>query len=232
MGFLLALGTALWLGLLTSISPCPLATNLAAVSFISKEVKHPWRTIVTGLLYALGRSLAYMLLAALIIRGLLEVPVLAVFLQNAMNRIMGPLLVLVGLFLLGLIRVPSFGSGLSVRLGERVSRMGMAGALLLGAVFALSFCPVSAALFFGSMIPMSIEHHSVLTIPLAYGVGTGLPVLALAWVLLGGMATAARWSRRFSDVERPACLITAVTFLLAGVYYIYNFLLSRAGGVY
>ena len=223
-GFIAAFGTALWLGILTSISPCPLATNLAAVSYISRELHSPWRTVMSGILYALGRCLAYMVLAWLIVRTLLEVPAVALFLQSTMNRILGPLLIVVGVFLLGLFRLPSLGGNWTARLGERVSRHGVWGTLLLGALFALSFCPVSAALYFGSLIPIAMERQSAVILPLAYGIGTGLPVLVLAFALLGGLQTAALFFKRISSWEKPARIITAAMFIAAGAYYVYNYL--------
>jgi cytochrome c-type biogenesis protein len=217
-----ALGSAVWFGILTSISPCPLATNLAAVSFIAREAQHPWRTFAAGVLYALGRSLTYIALAALIVASLLEVPSLANFLQEWMGRITGPLLILVGLFLMGILRLPSFGGNLAARAGERVSRWGIAGSCLLGTVFALSFCPVSAALFFGSLLPIALEKQSSVLVPLAYGLGTGLPVLALAWTLMGGVQAASHFFKKLADWERPARIATAIVFILAGAYYSFN----------
>lgn len=220
-----AVGTALWLGILTSISPCPLATNLAAVSYISRELHSPWRTLLSGLLYALGRCLGYMILAWLIIRSLLEVPTVAVFLQNSMNRILGPLLVAVGLFLLGAFRFPGLSGEWTSRWGERIARRGIWGALFLGALFALSFCPVSAALYFGSLIPIAMERQSAAILPMAYGIGTGLPVLAAAFALLAGVQTAARFFKHITRWERPARLITGAVFVVAGLYYIYSYLI-------
>jgi cytochrome c biogenesis protein CcdA len=217
-----ALGSALWFGILTSISPCPLATNLAAVSFIAREAQHPWRTFAAGVLYALGRSLAYICLAALIVASLLEVSPLAVFLQKWIGRITGPLLILVGLFLSGILRLPSLGGNLAGRAGEHVSRWGAAGSCLLGTVFALSFCPVSAALFFGSLLPIALERESSVLVPLAYGLGTGLPVLVLAWTLMGGVQAASHFFQKVADWERPARIATAIIFILAGLYYSYN----------
>jgi len=224
-GFITALGTAFWLGILTSISPCPLATNLAAVSYISRELQSPWRTVIAGVLYTVGRSLAYMILAWLIVRSLLEVPTVALFLQSSMNRILGPLLIFIGLLLLGLFQLPGLSGNWTARLSERVSGHSIWGALFLGALFALSFCPVSAGLYFGSLIPIAVERQSASILPMAYGIGTGLPVLALAFALLGGVQTATLLYQRLTSWEKPARLITGGVFVAAGVYYIYNYLL-------
>ncbi len=225
-GFVAALGSALWLGILTSISPCPLATNLTAVSFITREIHLPWRTLLSGLLYALGRCLAYAVLAWLVVSSLLEIQSVALFLQSSMNRIMGPLLILVGLFLLGLIRMTGLSGNWIARSGERVGRHGIWGALLLGSLFAFSFCPVSAALFFGSLIPIAVERQSPIILPVAYGIGTGLPVLALAFALLGGVQSASRFFRQMTRWEKPARMITGAVFVAAGIYYCYYYLFS------
>ncbi|MCG6537179.1 MAG: aromatic aminobenezylarsenical efflux permease ArsG family transporter, partial [Syntrophales bacterium LBB04] len=213
------------LGILTTISPCPLATNLAAVSFITRELNSPWRTVLSGLLYASGRCLAYTVLAWLILHSLLEIQPVALFLQSSMNRILGPLLIVVGLFLLGIIRLHGINSNWIARLGEKISRHGIWGSFFLGALFAFSFCPVSAALYFGSLIPIAVEKESTLILPIAYGIGTGLPVLALAMALLGGLQTASSLSRQITRWEKPARLITGGVFLAGGIYYVYNYLI-------
>jgi len=220
-----AIGSALWLGILTSISPCPLATNLAAVSYISRELRSPWRTVVSGILYALGRCFAYIVLAWLIVGSLLEVPAVALFLQGAMNRILGPLLILVGIILLGFIRLPGLNANWTGRLSEKVGRRGSWSPLLLGSLFALSFCPVSAALYFGSLIPIAVERQSPVILPMAYGIGTGLPVLILSFALIGGAQTASIFFKQLSSWEKPARIITAAIFIAAGAYYIYVYLL-------
>ena len=223
-----AIGSAFWLGILTSISPCPLATNLAAVSYISRELHSAWRTVISGILYALGRCIAYIVLAWLIVGSLLEVPAVALFLQGAMNRILGPLLILVGIILLGFIRLPGMSANWTGRIGEKVSRRGSWNALLLGALFALSFCPVSAALYFGSLIPIAMERQSPVVLPMAYGIGTGLPVLILSFALIGGIQTASIFFKRLSSWEKPARIITGAIFIAAGAYYIYVYLLIPA----
>jgi cytochrome c biogenesis protein CcdA len=172
--------SALWLGLLTSVSPCPLAANIAAMSYVGREVGSRRRTLVGGLLYTLGRALAYAALAALLVGGLLSVPDVALFLQTHMNRVLGPVLVAVGLILLEWVRLPGFGSRLYDRTGERLVKAGLVGAFPLGAVLALAFCPVSAGLFFGGLIPLALEHRSSVWLPALYGLGTGLPVVVFA----------------------------------------------------
>jgi cytochrome c biogenesis protein CcdA len=214
-----AAGSALWLGILTSISPCPLASNIAAVSYIGKRLDRPSHILVSGLLYTLGRTITYVALAALIVMATMAVPDLARFLQHYMNRLMGPLLILVGLFLLGLIRFSTRGGGISERLGNKVAGFGLAGAGLLGMLFALSFCPVSAALYFGSLIPIALERESSLLIPALYGIGTALPVVGFAVLLAVGAQFVGKAYSRLTQIEKWARLITGAVFVLVGIYY-------------
>ena len=139
------LGGAFWLGVLTSVSPCPLATNLAAISYVGRNVGSPGKVFLAGVLYTLGRVLVYVALAALLVASVLSSPGVSLWLQANLNKFLGPLLILVGMTLLGLLSLGLSGSGISERLQQRVDRLGLAGAGLLGLVFALSFCPVSAA---------------------------------------------------------------------------------------
>ncbi|HSM52481.1 MAG TPA: aromatic aminobenezylarsenical efflux permease ArsG family transporter, partial [Thermoanaerobaculia bacterium] len=180
MTWLAAAGGALWLGLLTSISPCPLATNIAAVSYVGRFVGGSRRAIWAAVAYVVGRAIAYAAVAFVVVSGLLSIPGVAMFLQQQGQRWLGPILLLTGLVLLGAIPLRLPGSGRLGRLGERAGRRGLGGALLLGALFALAFCPVSAALFFGSLIPLALAEESRLLLPLLYGVGTGIPVVAIA----------------------------------------------------
>lgn len=216
---LIGLGSALWFGLLTSISPCPLATNIAAISFIGRRVDRPHAVLGTGILYACGRTIVYVALAALLVSSLLSAPTVSHALQKYMNKIMGPLLILVGMILLGLIEIHTRGSGVGQRVGARAERWGIWGGLLLGVVFALAFCPASAALFFGSLLPISIKYESRLLLPLAYGVGTALPVILFALAIAAGAGAVARAFQQVGVFERWARAGTGVIFVAVGVYF-------------
>jgi len=229
--WLLATASAFWLGLMTSISPCPLTANIAAMSYVGREVGSRRRTVLAGLLYTLGRTLSYAVLAAVLIAGLLSIPQVALFLQRHMNRFLGPLLVVVGLALLEVIPLPSFGGGLSDRFVSRMKQAGPFGALLLGAVFALAFCPVSAALFFGSLVPLALDHRSPVWLPAVYGVGTGLPVVVFAVLLGAGVHWVGRAFDRISLFERWARRVTALVVIGVGVYYMWTFTLTRTSGL-
>jgi len=218
-GYLVAIGSAVWLGILTSISPCPLATNIAAISYIGKRVDRPGAVLLSGLMYTAGRMLTYVTLGILVVASILSIPDVAMFLQQNMNKVLGPILVLVGLLLLDLfsVRIPGFGA--SEKVTGRVEQWGIWGAGVLGLLFALSFCPVSAALFFGSLIPLAVDHQSSVMMPTVYGIGTALPVVVFAVLI----ALGARWVgtvfNKISVFEKWARRITGIAFVLVGIYY-------------
>jgi len=173
--FWVGAGSALWLGILTSISPCPLASNIAAVSFLSKKIAHPAVVFVSGLAYTAGRMASYAAVGWIIIHSLVSVPQTALFLQKYMGRALGPVLVVTGLILLEVIVLRFPGFSLSSKSQNRLAESGAPGAFLLGFIFALAFCPVSAALFFGSLIPLALQHPAGALLPIVYGIGTACP---------------------------------------------------------
>ncbi len=217
-GYWIAAGSALWLGILTSISPCPLATNIAAISYVSRSLGQSWKTVASSLLYTLGRVLAYTLVGALVVASLLSAPGLAVGLQKYLNLFLGPLLIIVGMILLGLIELPmTSGQGMQ-RLREQFEKLGYLGSALLGILFALSFCPVSAALFFGSLIPLAVKYDSSLLLPALYGVGTGVPVLVFAILLVFGKQSFSAFFKRVTSAETWLRRITGGSILAVGIY--------------
>jgi len=217
--FLVGVGSALWLGILTSISPCPLATNIAAISYIGRKVGNSRQVFLTGLLYTIGRTLTYLALAFVLVASLLSVPQISLFLQKYMYLVLGPILIIVGMFLLGLIQLNTGGSGVSDGLRKRVDAMGVWGALLLGVVFALSFCPTSAALFFGSLVPLSLKVNSSLALPAVYGVGTALPVAVFAVLLATSAQSVGRAYNVLAKIEWWARMLTGWIFVLVGIYF-------------
>ncbi len=222
--FVLAVASACWLGILTSISPCPLATNIAAITYIGRRVDSPRQVLAAGLLYALGRMLTYLVLGILIVASVLSIPRLAMFLQQNMNKFLGPILIIVGLFLLDVISFSFRGSGLGSSLQEKVERFGIWGAGLLGLLFALSFCPVSAALFFGSLIPLAVEHNSSFLMPTVYGIGTALPVIVFAFVIAISTRLVGVIFNKLKAIEKWARRITGGVFIVVGIYYILTYI--------
>lgn len=211
--------SAFWLGILTSISPCPLATNIAAVSYVGRNIASPWRIFFSGLLYTAGRMIVYVGIGVILVGSLLKSPNISFFLQTYMNKILGPVLIAVGMILIELIPINVSGFGSGKRLERWVNALGLGGAFLLGAVFALSFCPVSAALFFGSLIPIAVAARSDLIVPSAYGVATGLPVLAFSVLLAVGVRHMTPILNRVIRYELWVRRLTGIIFILVGIYY-------------
>ena len=216
--FAAATATALWLGVLTSISPCPLATNVAAISYIGRRVDRPRLVLLSALTYSLGRAIAYAAVSAVVVLGLLSVPGLSQFLQRYLNKVLGPLLVLVGMYLLDLLRTGVSTTAGSDELRKKAAEGGAFGAMVLGALFALSFCPVSAAIFFGSLVPLSLQHGSKVVLPAVFGLGTALPVVLLALVATGGAKTLSAAMRRVGTLGGWARRITGLVFVAVGIY--------------
>jgi cytochrome c biogenesis protein CcdA len=212
-------GAAIWLGILTSISPCPLATNIAAISYVGRKVEKPRLVLLAGLLYTLGRAGAYVGVALVASRGVQMIPGVSMFLQTYMNLLIGPLLALVGVLLTGVVTIGFRGGGLSAGMQARVDRMGLTGAGLLGVVFALAFCPVSAGLFFGALIPLAIKGNAPFMSSL-YGLGTALPVVIFAFLLAFAAQRIGMAFQKLTAIERWIRRITATVLIVIGLYLI------------
>jgi len=211
--------TAIWLGILTSVSPCPLATNIAAVSFISRRITQRNTVFLSGVLYTLGRSLTYVVLGVLIVKTLVDVPILSDFLQRYINKILGIVLILIGMVLLDLLRIPLSLPSVSENIAKKLVDKGALGSLPLGILFALAFCPVSAALFFGGLIPIAVKAQSGFGLPLIYGVGTGLPVLLFAFLAAAGAGYINNLYHRITKIEFYTKKATGIIFIVVGIYY-------------
>jgi len=216
--------TALWLGILTSISPCPLATNIAAVAYLGKRIGKVQHMVLNGLAYTAGRMLSYVVLTIAVVKTMLSISAVSMFLQTYMNKILGPVLIVAGMFLLELISFDIPGFHINETMQHRIDKVGFLGATLLGILLALSFCPVSAALFFGSLIPLTIHAHyharSAVLYSSLYGIGTALPVLMFAFFIAFGMHFVERWFMYLTCLELWGRRITGFVFILVGIYYI------------
>jgi cytochrome c-type biogenesis protein len=238
--YLLYIGAALYLGLLTSISPCPLATNIAAISYVGRKVGDSRWVLAAGLLYTLGRCMLYLALAVLLAKTAMSVPAVSLFLQKYMHLVLGPIFLLLGMFLVGLVTISAGGASMSEGMQKRVDAMGIWGALLLGVLFAVAFCPTSAAWFFGlialllgseagavtamlTRIGISLPEASlpggIVILPLVYGIGTAVPVLLVAFLLAYSAKSVGKTYNMLSKIEWWARQITGWVFLLAGIYF-------------
>ena len=213
--------SAFLLGLLTAIAPCPLATNIAAIAYISRNVTNRKYAVITGTLYTLGRMFSYSLLGVLIIVVGLEIPGVSLFLQDVGERVLGPILIVVGLIMLNIDRL-SFGKGGGklASLGEKVADWGMVGGFLLGVLFALAFCPYSAVLYFGVLMPVALKSTGGVALPAVFAIGTGLPVLVFGTLLSLGVAGVSAWLNAITRAERIMRIVVSVIFIGVGIYYV------------
>ena len=216
--------SAIWFGILTSVSPCPLATNILATSYIGKHIDKSYGTLIAGLFYTIGRASAYIAVSIVIIYSLLSIPEISFFLQEHINKIIGPVLIIAGLFILEIIPLSLKGFSLSEDIQKRLGGGNVLGASLMGFVFALSFCPISAALFFGSVIPLALKYESKLLLPFLYGVGTALPVLFFAVIISYASRFAGSFFNKLSVVEKWLRRATGVLFVIIGIYFSLKYL--------
>ncbi len=211
--------TAFILGLMTAISPCPLATNISAIGFISRDIENRRRVFIKGLVYTLGRAVAYTGLGVILFFGASKMHVTMLF-QGWGEKLLGPLLIIIGLLMLDFIRIkfPGF-SGLTEKMGER-SKRSYWGTLLLGMVFAMAFCPYSGVLYFAMLIPMTITSVSGLYLPVVFAFATGLPVIIFAWLLAYAVGNVGKLYNQIKTFELWFRRVVAVVFILVGIYYI------------
>ncbi|MHB8971700.1 MAG: aromatic aminobenezylarsenical efflux permease ArsG family transporter [Pirellulaceae bacterium] len=242
--FLLYAAAALYLGVLTSISPCPLATNIAAISYIGRKVGQPRLVIHAGLLYTLGRCVLYVALAGVLTTMTLSIPSVSLFLQRYAYLVLGPVFLLLGMFLVGLVSVTAGGAMMSERMQNRVDALGIWGALLLGVLFAVSFCPTSAVWFFGLVtltmgseagaitsvltkvgiaMPAASVPGGVILLPLIYGIGTALPVIVVACLLAYSAQSIGKTYNIMSKVEWWARMLTGWVFIVTGAYFVLTY---------
>lgn len=212
--------TAFLLGVLTSISPCPLATNITAIAYISKEIKTAKHTLLNGIFYTLGRGASYTILATLIYFGLSSFQISNIF-QGWGDKVLGPVLIIIGLIMFGVIKI-NLGKG-----GEKtekiklwLSQKGFLGSFLLGMLFALAFCPYSGVLFFGALIPLVLKSAEGLILPPIFAFGTGLPVILFSFVIAFAVQKLGQVFQIMQKIEKVMRYSVATIFLLAGIYYL------------
>ena len=213
--------SALLLGLITAISPCPMATNIAALAYVNRRVKDRRHAVITGALYTLGRMFSYSVIGILIIVAGLEIPGLASFLQDFGEQVLGPLLIVIGVIMLTINKISlNLGGGKLSSIGEKVADWGMIGGFLLGALFALAFCPYSAVLFFGVLIPLALKSAGGVILPTVYAIGTGLPVLVFGVLISLGVARVSTWLNAVTRAEKIVRVVVSIIFIAVGIYLV------------
>ncbi len=213
--------TALLLGLLTALSPCPLATNIAAIGYIGKHIESRNKVFMQGILYTLGRTIAYTLLGVVLIailRSGASVFGIQKFIATYGEMILPPSLLLIGVFMLfgNQINLPSLGLGNS---SEGLARRGGVGSLMLGVLFALAFCPTSGVFYFGMLIPMSASTTMGYLLPILFAIATALPVLVVAWILAFSAGEIGAVYGKMKAIQKWLNIVVGVMFIAIGIYY-------------
>lgn len=210
--------SALILGLMTAISPCPLATNITAVGFISKDIEDRKQVFVNGLLYTLGRAVSYTAIALVLYFGADQFK-FSGFLQRNGEKIIGPLLIVIGLFMLDLIKIKFPGMSKLTSRMETKTKWGNLDSIILGMIFALAFCPYSGVLYFGMLVPMTISSASGLYLPFVFAVATGIPVIIFSWILAFSVGSIGGVYNKVKNFEIWFRRLIAVSFVGVGIYY-------------
>lgn len=229
MSFMEAMGTssiprlaAFFIGLMTAISPCPLATNITAIAYASKKLDNSKHTLLVGFLYTLGRMFTYVLLSMLIVWFGLNMQGIALFLQKHGEKLLGPMLLAIGIIMLDVIKfAPAQSSDKLNKFKEKLAGKGLLGSFLLGVVFALAFCPFSAVLFFGMLIPLAVKAGDGILIPAVFAFATGLPVIIFSFILVKSVSRLGQVMKKVQVFERWTRRVVAVIFIGVGLYYIY-----------
>lgn len=216
--------SAFILGLMTAISPCPLATNITATAFISKNISSKRKVFLSGLLYSLGRGFSYTVIGLILYFGASKFHIARFFNQNG-EKYLGPLLIIIGLIMLNIIKLNFLGkSNFQEKLSERFKDKGLLGSFLIGIIFALAFCPYSGALFFGMLIPMTIASADGLYLPIIFAFGTGLPVILFTYLLAFTAGKVGIFYNKITKIEKVMRTVAGVVFILTGLYYVFIFI--------
>ncbi len=214
--------SALILGLMTAISPCPLATNLTAIAYIGKDIENRRKVFIHGLIYTLGRGVSYTTIGLIFYFGASQFEISGA-LQKYGEKLLGPLLIIIGLLMLDIVKIPFPSLGkLSDKMQEK-SQSGFWSVLLLGIVFALAFCPYSGVLYFGMLIPMTISSTSGLYLPIIFAIGTGLPVIIFAWIIAFAIGGVGNVYNKMKVFEKWFRRVVALLFIAVGIYYLLVF---------
>ncbi len=211
--------SAFILGLMTAISPCPLATNITAMAYISKEIKNKKRVFIHGLVYTLGRAITYTIIGLIFFFGFEQFKISS-FVQRWGEKLLGPILIIIGLFMLDFIKLKFPALGKLTEKMEKKSQSGFWGVLLLGMVFALGFCPYSGVLYFGILIPMTVSSAQGLYLPLIFAIGTGLPVVLFAWIIAFTLGSIGETYQKIKIFELWFRRVIALVFIIVGLYYV------------
>lgn len=225
--------TALLLGLLTSVSPCTFTTNVMVLAFIGKDVDGGRRAFLNGLVYCLGRIITYSILGIaciFLLREGADTFGIQMFVSDYGGYVLAPTLILFGLFLLFGDRLPlrKFGFHATDRSKQLT---GTLGALVLGLLFALAFCPISGVFYFGMLLPMSAVEPGGYFFPVIFAIGSSVIVVLIAWIVSFSMSRLSRFYNVVTVFQRRANVVVGIAFILAGLYYFCVYYLGILGSL-
>ena len=217
--------SAFLLGLMTAISPCPLATNITAIAYISKNIENKRKVFINGLFYTLGRAISYVTIGVILFFGASKFHIASFFQSNG-EKFLGPLLIIIGIFMLGIFKLNFPGLG---KITDKFNQMktNWLSSLLMGMLFALAFCPYSGVLYFGMLIPMTISSTSGLFLPFIFAIATGLPVIVFAYLIAFTFSEVGNFFNKLKTFEKWFRKIVAFVFIAVGIYYMYIFFFSN-----
>jgi len=208
---------------MTTISPCPLCTNITAIGYLSKDVSSKRQIIVNGLMYALGKIVAFTGLALIFIVGGSVLPTQHFF-ETYGEMLLGPFLIVGGLFMLEFFKFHSHGSehhskeSFSQRIINKAKSGSASWSFVLGIIFSLAFCPYSGVLYFGGLIPLTLSEPMGILLPVVFAIATGLPVLVISWVIAFSFSKVGKVYNKIQTFETGLRKTTAEIFILVGIY--------------
>ncbi len=215
--------SAFILGLMTSVSPCPLATNITATAYISKNIASKKKVFLSGVIYSLGRAFSYTVIGLVLYFGASKFHIGRFFQQNG-EKYLGPLLIILGLIMLNIIRLNFLGKfNFTEKLSEKFVDKGLLGSFFIGVIFALAFCPYSGALYFGILIPMTISSFDGLYLPIIFAIGTGIPVILFTYFLAFAASRISVFYKKIVKIEKWTRAFAGIVFVITGLYYILIF---------
>ena len=218
--------SALILGLMTAISPCPSATNITATAYISKNITNKKIVLLSGIVYSLGRAFSYTAIGVILYLGVSKFQIASFLNQNG-EKFLGPLLIVIGLMMLNIIKLNFLGkSNFQEKFSEKFRDKGLLGSFLIGVIFALAFCPYSGALYFGILIPMTIASVKGLYLPFIFAFGTGLPVILFTYLLAFTTGKIGIFYTKITKIEKGLRLVSGIVFIVVGIYYITIFFIN------
>ena len=227
MAFMETMGTseiafvaAFFIGLMMALSPCPMATNITAIAAVSRKAGQNKRTLIFGLSYTLGRMFTYVTIAAAIVLIGISMQPVSMLLQGGGGILLGPFLIIIGIILSGKVNLPSFCSNRTAKIKESLANKGVLGSFSLGVLFALAFCPFSAVLFFGMLIPLAVVAGDALILPAIFAIATGIPVIIFSLILSFGISRLSSAMNKVSMIDIWSRRIVSVVFIAVGIYSI------------